>query len=95
MGERFENDGSAPRAAFFSMVLLPMLEIFYTVFLPDEKNHNNVSKHAAAMGIRVPLSQTLFCVAEVSKQDICVPRKCRESRCALLTGFLLRWLPAP
>ena len=49
----------------------------------------------AAMGIRVPLSQTLFCVAEVSKQDICVPRKCRESRCALLTGFLLRWLPAP
>lgn len=27
---------------------------------------------SAAMGIRVPLSQTLFSVAEVSKQDICV-----------------------
>ena len=32
----------------------------------------------AAMGIRVPLSQTLFCVAEVSKQGIC-PDKCRKT----------------
>ena len=38
----------------------------------------NLSTHAAAMGIRVPLSQTLFCVAEVSKQGIC-PDKCRKT----------------
>jgi len=34
--------------------------------------------HAAAMGIRVPLSQALFSVAEVSKQGIC-PDKCRKA----------------
>ena len=95
MGVSSENDGFAPRTAFYLMVLFPILEIFCTVFLSDEKNHNDVSTRAAAMGIRVPLSQTLFSVAEVSKQDICVPRKCRESPRALLTGFLLRWLPAP
>ncbi len=74
-----------------SMVLFPMLEIFYTVFLSDEKNHSDVSGHAAAMGIRVPLSQTLFSVAEVSKQGICVPQMPGSRKC----GFLLRWLPAP
>lgn len=48
----------------------------------------------AAMGIRVPLSQTLFCVVEVSKQGICVPQM-PGSRKTVSCGFLLRWLPAP
>ena len=39
-----------------------------------------LSTHAAAMGIRAPLSQTLFSVAEVSKQGIC-PDKCRKAAC--------------
>lgn len=33
---------------------------------------------SAAMGFRVPLSQTLFSVAEVSKHGIC-PDKCRKT----------------
>jgi hypothetical protein len=33
---------------------------------------------SAAMGIRVPLSQTLFSVAEVSEHGIC-PDKCRKA----------------
>lgn len=59
------------------------------------QRYNRQINAACGDGYSGPVVADSFSVAEVSKQDICVPRKCRESHCALLTGFLLRWLPAP
>ena len=43
----------------------------------------------------VPLSQGLFCVAEVSKQDICVPQNVREAGVPCSPASRFKGLPAP
>ena len=50
---------------------------------------------SAAMGIQATLSQTLFSVAEFSKQGICVPRKYREAEVPCSSASFLGGLPAP
>ena len=42
-----------------------------------------------------PLSQDLFCVAEISKQDICVPQNVREAGVPCSPASRFKGLPAP
>ena len=58
--------------------------------------HRSVISGSCGNGLKgVPLSQTLFPVAEDSKQDICVPQNVREAvvPCSLASRF--KGLPAP
>lgn len=50
--------------------LAMMTGLFICDFIGRVIDASALYLQSAAMGIRVPLSQTLFCVAEVSKQSV-------------------------
>ena len=60
----------------------------------DMRRYNRQRNAVCGDGHSGPVVADLFCVAEVSKQGICVPQM-PGSRKTVSCGFLLRWLPAP